>query len=160
MQFPRYGREQHNKPKLDTRFGGHSEGETPGPIPNPEVKPFSADGTAPETRWESRTPPNTLQEGPPPTPTRGRPFILTTPTHISPTPTEWVKATARVGICIGSRTEESPWAMPVVGGHLGKPADPHLRGALDPPKGTEAGAEGRVGSVSRPPRFLLGTRIC
>src|ERR1022692_3811383 len=36
----------------------HSEGETPGPIPNPEVKPFSADGTAWETAWESRTPPD------------------------------------------------------------------------------------------------------
>ena len=25
--------------------GDHSEGETPGPIPNPEVKPFVADDT-------------------------------------------------------------------------------------------------------------------
>ena len=25
--------------------GGHREGETPGPIPNPEVKPFVADDT-------------------------------------------------------------------------------------------------------------------
>ena len=32
--------------------------ETPGPIPNPEVKPFSADGTAIERLWESRTPPD------------------------------------------------------------------------------------------------------
>src|SRR6476661_4488815 len=32
--------------------------ETPGPIPNPEVKPFSADGTATERLWESRTPPD------------------------------------------------------------------------------------------------------
>src|SRR5690606_39770567 len=39
-------------------YGGHSEGETPGPIPNPEAKPFSADGTALETGWESRTPPD------------------------------------------------------------------------------------------------------
>ena len=39
-------------------YGGHSERETPGPIPNPEVKPFSADGTATERLWESRTPPN------------------------------------------------------------------------------------------------------
>ena len=39
-------------------YGGHSEGETPGPIPNPEAKPFSADGTAPATVWESRTPPD------------------------------------------------------------------------------------------------------
>src|SRR5712691_8969406 len=39
------------------RFGGYSEGETPGPIPNPEVKPSSADGTALVTGWESRSPP-------------------------------------------------------------------------------------------------------
>src|SRR5256885_16616117 len=45
-------------------FGGDGEGETPGPIPNPEVKPLSADGTARETVWESRTPPDTLYEGP------------------------------------------------------------------------------------------------
>ena len=37
------------------RFGGHSGGETPGPIPNPEVKPSRADGTALETGWESRS---------------------------------------------------------------------------------------------------------
>ena len=41
------------------RFGGFGGGETPGPIPNPEVKPSSADGTARETVWESRTPPDT-----------------------------------------------------------------------------------------------------
>src|SRR3954469_1079849 len=39
-------------------FGGHSDGETPGSIPNPEAKPVSADGTARETGWESRSPPN------------------------------------------------------------------------------------------------------
>src|SRR5690242_9235002 len=39
-------------------YGGHSERETPGPIPNPEVKPFSADGTATARLWESRTPPD------------------------------------------------------------------------------------------------------
>ena len=41
-------------------FGGHSEEETPVPIPNTEVKLFSADGTARETEWESRTPPKIL----------------------------------------------------------------------------------------------------
>ena len=40
------------------RYGGHSDRETPGPIPNPEVKPASADGTATERLWESRTPPD------------------------------------------------------------------------------------------------------
>ena len=38
-------------------FGGYSEGETPVPIPNTEVKLLSADGTALETGWESRSPP-------------------------------------------------------------------------------------------------------
>jgi hypothetical protein len=41
---------------LKFRFlGNHGEGETPVPIPNTEVKPFSADGTAWVTVWESRT---------------------------------------------------------------------------------------------------------
>src|SRR4051795_12153719 len=44
------------------RYGGHGERETPGHIPNPEAKPLSADGTALETGWESRTPPDTLLE--------------------------------------------------------------------------------------------------
>ncbi len=33
----------------------NGEGDTPVPIPNTEVKPLSADGTARETEWESRT---------------------------------------------------------------------------------------------------------
>ena len=32
--------------------GGYSVGETPDPIPNSEVKPYSADGTARETSVE------------------------------------------------------------------------------------------------------------
>ena len=33
---------------LDTTcLGGYREGETPGPIPNPEAKPLIADNTAP-----------------------------------------------------------------------------------------------------------------
>ena len=39
-------------------FGGNSERVTPVPIPNTEVKPLSADGTAWVTVWESRSPPN------------------------------------------------------------------------------------------------------
>src|ERR1700743_2542468 len=35
----------------------HSERETPLPIPNRAVKPFSADGTWGATPWESRSPP-------------------------------------------------------------------------------------------------------
>src|SRR4051812_49813285 len=38
-------------------FGGHSEGDTPLPIPNREVKPLSADGTWLERARESRSPP-------------------------------------------------------------------------------------------------------
>ena len=45
------------------RYGGHSGRETPGPIPNPEVKPASANGTAPDRMWESRTPPNIFFTG-------------------------------------------------------------------------------------------------
>src|ERR1700754_1185591 len=48
--------------------GGHSGGETPGPIPNPEAKPSSADGTALVRVWESRSSPtfNVFTSGPPP----------------------------------------------------------------------------------------------
>jgi hypothetical protein len=45
-------------------FGGHSDGVTPGPIPNPEVKPICADGTWGESPWESRSPPNYLIKSP------------------------------------------------------------------------------------------------
>jgi hypothetical protein len=38
-------------------FGGDGGGDTPVSIPNTEVKPSSADGTALVTEWESRTPP-------------------------------------------------------------------------------------------------------
>ncbi len=45
-----------NVPIFQIEFlGDHGEGETPVPIPNTEVKPFSADGTAWEAVWESRT---------------------------------------------------------------------------------------------------------
>ena len=40
--------------------GDHSQGETPGPIPNPEAKALHGDGTAPERVWESSTSPLTL----------------------------------------------------------------------------------------------------
>jgi hypothetical protein len=36
-------------------FGGNGEEATPVPIPNTEVKLFSADGTAREAEWESRS---------------------------------------------------------------------------------------------------------
>ena len=37
--------------------GDHTEGETPDPIPNSEVKPLRADGTYPARDWESRSSP-------------------------------------------------------------------------------------------------------
>ena len=64
------------------RAGGHGGRETPGPIPNPEVKPSSADGTARGSVWESRKPPDHTtipaggrepHQGPPP-PAGGQPF--------------------------------------------------------------------------------------
>src|SRR5215470_11682113 len=44
--------------------GGFAGGATPVPIPNTEVKPSRADGTAGETLWESRTPPGLFPEAP------------------------------------------------------------------------------------------------
>ena len=38
--------------------GGNSEGDPPVPIPNTEVKPFSADNTRLETSWEDKTLPD------------------------------------------------------------------------------------------------------
>ena len=38
--------------------GGYCGGVTPDPIPNSEVKPSCADGTAGETLWESRSLPD------------------------------------------------------------------------------------------------------
>lgn len=51
-------RQTSNQGVFRKSYGGHSERETPGPIPNPEVKPFSADGTATGRLWESRTSPD------------------------------------------------------------------------------------------------------
>ena len=41
-------------------FGGNVGGVIPDPIPNSEVKPSRADGTARGTAWESRTPPELI----------------------------------------------------------------------------------------------------
>ena len=56
---------------LDVRFSGYAkpykisgdygERDPPVPIPNTEVKPFSADGTWLETTWESRTLPDSMK---------------------------------------------------------------------------------------------------
>jgi hypothetical protein len=45
-------------------LGDCSEGVPPVPIPNTEVKPFSPDGTACASVWESRKSPKLVQEGP------------------------------------------------------------------------------------------------
>ena len=50
---------------LPKKFSGDFVGRvTPVPIPNTEVKPAGADGTARETVWESRKSPGLLNEGP------------------------------------------------------------------------------------------------
>ena len=44
-----------------TISGGNGEGDPPVPIPNTEVKPFSADGTWLDTARESRSPPDSIK---------------------------------------------------------------------------------------------------
>ena len=53
--------------RFRTVSGGYSGDVTPDPISNSEVKLASANGTARETVWESRTPPDLSLE---PRPTR------------------------------------------------------------------------------------------
>ena len=62
-------------------------GETPGPIPNPEAKTHSADGTAPGRVWESRTPPDNHSPARPRHTVSG-PDPLKTPQHTSEGPTK------------------------------------------------------------------------
>ena len=45
-------------------LGGYAEGVTPVPIPNTEVKPLRADGTARVAVWESRSPPGIKHQQP------------------------------------------------------------------------------------------------
>jgi hypothetical protein len=52
------------KPKSKEFLGGYAEGVTPVPIPNTEVKPLRADGTARVAVWESRSPPGIKQRAP------------------------------------------------------------------------------------------------
>src|SRR5579862_8838582 len=58
-------RSDYHDPHLNRVSAANSAGETPGPIPNPEAKPCSADGTALVTGWESRTPPDIFSKGHP-----------------------------------------------------------------------------------------------
>ena len=50
-------RPQQPAPPRPPGAGGSGGRGTPGPIPNPEVKPASAEGTAGATLWETRAPP-------------------------------------------------------------------------------------------------------
>jgi hypothetical protein len=59
-------------------YGGHSEEDPPVPIPNTEVKLFSADGTARETVWESRSPPFLYTTAKAPVASRDRGFCGST----------------------------------------------------------------------------------
>src|SRR4051812_22033005 len=72
-------------------YGGHGERETPGLIPNPEAKPFSADGTARGTGWESRTPPDITQRN------GGRSIVLRPPfrAFVPPSSTDRVPLSER-----------------------------------------------------------------
>ena len=56
--------EQAGGPRRTELSGGYGGGETPLPIPNRAVKPSSADGTARETVWESRSPPGVNEKAP------------------------------------------------------------------------------------------------
>ena len=53
----RHPAHQQPAPQRPPGAGGHGGRGTPGPIPNPEVKPASAEGTAGATLWETRAPP-------------------------------------------------------------------------------------------------------
>src|SRR3954468_11242454 len=55
-RFPRGSSQRHQQIS-----GDNSGGETPDPIPNSEVKPSRANGTAGETLWESRSSPGNIQ---------------------------------------------------------------------------------------------------
>ena len=74
--------------KVDKICGGHGQGETPGPIPNPEAKALHGDGTAPERVWESSAPPLSHDTVPPVEPPRAPGGILVfPPTHARAGPT-------------------------------------------------------------------------
>ena len=53
-----------DEPRTARFLGGYAEGVTPVPIPNTEVKPLRADGTARVAVWESRSPPGINQKRP------------------------------------------------------------------------------------------------
>jgi hypothetical protein len=64
-------------PSQSYRFlGGYAEGATPVPIPNTEVKPLRADGTAWVAVWESRSPPGSFTRKPHLNPEMGLSCVL------------------------------------------------------------------------------------
>ena len=70
------------KIRVETRSkyaGGHRIRVTPVPIPNTEVKPDTADGTAWETVWESRSLPAVLTDEEPDVRNHVGLFVCTTP---------------------------------------------------------------------------------
>src|SRR3954471_24560575 len=81
---------RHHPPRAWTArskgYGGHSVGETPGPIPNPEAKTHSADGTAPGRVWESRSPPEHHSRSRTPNHVGGPPAFNTPATRTPPLP--------------------------------------------------------------------------
>ena len=57
-----HGQAKRGPCEVNTVSGGNGEGVPPVPIPNTEVKPFSADGTWLDTARESRSPPDSNRE--------------------------------------------------------------------------------------------------
>src|SRR3954465_11617467 len=68
-------------PQVNKSYGGHSDRETPGPIPNPEAKPASADDTT-QPGGKSRTPPNKTQALCPPILLGGKGISTSRSVHI------------------------------------------------------------------------------
>ena len=106
-------------------YGGHGERETPGNIPNPEAKPLSADGTALETGWESRTPPdNHSRRGPS---SRWGPFVVPTLASVTGAFRRSISATFGTGqrsAAAGLLGSVAPTLSPSQSFSVGTPARP------------------------------------
>ena len=148
--YDQQGNTGHNNRTYGSQsYGGHSDRETPGPIPNPEVKPASADGTATERLWESRTPPNiTHREATSRWPLRYRwdAGFPTSPSSFSRSEITWQTARRRsAGRCATARRQSA-----AVGRPQSRPdgRSRRLRGQRPPGGGSRA--PGRKGDWSRP----------
>jgi hypothetical protein len=138
--------------------GGHGGGAIPDPIPNSEVKPSSANGTAGATLWESRTPPDLCPghasvRGSFLTPVGGRALCHARPRSASADEVD--ARPRRVGRAGWSRTD----VVAPRGGlsaSLGIPHSmPHRASALI---GSRPGSEFWEGAIQRCWRFILRTR--